>query len=207
MQLLLGGLLLAGQLSLPVTAAAQPVIPFYELVDTAAQRLATADPVAAFKWINGGPITDPRRADQVLDAVGGRRDRPRNRPAVRAAVFTDQIAATEGIEYTRFGQWKFDGSTAPTTAPDLSESRARDRRIQQDDGRGDCAALEFAAQRRLRAGSVGCDGRGGDDTPTRRPVPAGADVGDPVVLPTYLSSRDIRRSASTLPPVWQVGQY
>jgi chorismate mutase len=39
-------------------------------VDTAAQRLATADPVAAFKWINGGPITDPQLADQVLDAVG-----------------------------------------------------------------------------------------------------------------------------------------
>ena len=39
-------------------------------------------------------------------------------------IFTDQIAATEGIEYTRFGQWKFDTSTAPTTAPDLSDSRA-----------------------------------------------------------------------------------
>ena len=38
-------------------------------------------------------------------------------------VFTDQINATEGIEYTRFGQWKFDPPTAPTTAPDLSDSR------------------------------------------------------------------------------------
>jgi hypothetical protein len=25
--------------------------------------------------------------------------------------------------------------------------------------------------------------------------------------PSYFSKRDIRRSASTLPPVWQVGQY
>ncbi len=41
-----------------------------------------------------------------------------------ATVFTDQIDATEGIEFTRFGQWKFDPSTAPTTAPDLSESRS-----------------------------------------------------------------------------------
>ena len=31
---------------------------------------------------------------------------------------------SEAIEFTRFGQWKFDTSTAPTTAPDLSDSRA-----------------------------------------------------------------------------------
>ncbi len=151
--LAISGLLLAGQLSLSGTAAAQPVIPFYGLVDTAAQRLATADPVAAFKWINGGPITDPPRADQVLDAVSAdAAARGIDQQYVRA-VFTDQIAATEGIEYTRFGQWKFDGSTAPAAAPDLSESRAADRWIQQEAGRGDCAALEFAAQRRVRAGS------------------------------------------------------
>ena len=52
----------------------------------------------------------------------------------------------------------------------------------------------------------------GDGRRRRRPsarsaVPAGAVVGDPVLLPDYLSSRDIRRSASTLPPVWHVGQY
>jgi chorismate mutase len=39
-------------------------------------------------------------------------------------IFTDQIAATEGVEYTLFGQWKFAPSTAPTTAPDLADSRA-----------------------------------------------------------------------------------
>jgi chorismate mutase len=38
-------------------------------------------------------------------------------------VFTDQINATEGIEYARFGQWKFDPPAAPTTAPDLADSR------------------------------------------------------------------------------------
>jgi chorismate mutase len=38
-------------------------------------------------------------------------------------VFTDQINATEGIEYMRFAQWKFDPTLAPATGPDLSESR------------------------------------------------------------------------------------
>ena len=110
--LLVGAALLAGQIGLAPAAAAQPFYPFYELVDTAAQRLATADPVAAAKWINGGPLTDTARANQVLDSVAA-------------------DASAHGIdpEYVR---------TVFT---------------------------------------------------------------DPLVLPTYLSSRDIRRSASTLPPV------
>jgi chorismate mutase len=123
--LLAAGTLLAGLLSFPAPAGAQPVIPFYRLVDVAAQRLATADPVAAYKWINGGPITDATRADQVLDAVAAdAANRGIDQQYVRD-VFADQIGATEGIEYTRFGQWKFDGSTAPTAAPDLSASRAQ----------------------------------------------------------------------------------
>jgi chorismate mutase len=117
------GLLLAGLLG-PAVAEAQPVLPFYRLVDTAAQRLATADPVAASKWLSGGPITDHQRADQVLDAVAADATGRGIDPQYVRAVFTDQINATEGIEYTRFGQWKFDTASAPTTAPDLSQSRA-----------------------------------------------------------------------------------
>ena len=109
----------------PATPPLQPVIPFYRLVDTAAQRLATADPVAASKWISGGPITDTARANQVLDVWPPTRPHEGIEPGYVRAVFTDQIAATEGIEYTRFGQWKFDEATAPTTAPDLSESRTQ----------------------------------------------------------------------------------
>jgi chorismate mutase len=118
------GSLLVGLLGLTASAHAEPVSPLYRLVDTAAQRLATADPVAAFKWINGGPITDPQRADQVLDAVGSDATAHGIDQKYVRMVFTDQIDATEGIEYTRFGRWKFDPSTAPTTAPDLSDSRS-----------------------------------------------------------------------------------
>jgi chorismate mutase len=122
--MLMAGSLLVGPLGVPAAANAEPAAPLYRLVDTAAQRLATANPVAASKWINGGPITDEARANQVLDAVGADASAHRVDPAYVRTVFTDQIAATEGLEYSLFGQWKFDPSAAPTTAPDLSASRS-----------------------------------------------------------------------------------
>ncbi len=121
--LLTAALLLVGPFALIATADAEPVSPLYRLVDTAAQRLATADPVAAFKWINGGDITDPQRVDQVMDAVGSDAAAHGIDPQYVATVFTDQINATEAIEFTRFAQWKFDPSIVPTTAPDLADSR------------------------------------------------------------------------------------
>jgi chorismate mutase len=122
--LLAVAVVLATQLT-PATAHAQPANPLYTLVDSAAQRLATADPVAAAKWVNDGPITDPQRADQVLDSVGADAGAHGVDPQYVRTVFTDQIAATEGIQYIRFGQWKFDPTTAPATAPDLAQSRAQ----------------------------------------------------------------------------------
>lgn len=106
-------------------AAGQPASPLYRLVDTASQRLATADAVAAAKWVNGGSITDRQRADAVLDAVAADASARGIDQGYVRAIFTDQIAATEGVEYTRFGQWKFDPATAPNTAPDLSVSRSQ----------------------------------------------------------------------------------
>jgi chorismate mutase len=119
-------LLLVSQLMMPATAGAQPpFLPFQQLVDAAAQRLATADPVAATKWINGGSITDRARADQVLDSAAADATAHGIDQAYVRSVFTAQIAANEGVQYTRFGQWKFDPNTAPTSAPDLTESRTQ----------------------------------------------------------------------------------
>ena len=120
----MAGSLLTGLPGSPATAHAESASPLYRLVDTAAQRLATADPVAATKWLNGGPITDTQRADQVLAAVAADAAAHGTDSAYVRKAFTDQINATEGVEYTRFAQWKFDPSVAPTTAPDLSDSRA-----------------------------------------------------------------------------------
>jgi chorismate mutase len=107
----------------PIARADDPS-PLYRLVDTAAQRLRTADPVAAFKWVKGGPIDDPPRSRQVVDSVGVDATKQGIDPQPVRTIFADQVHATEGIEYTRFGQWKLDPAGAPTTAPDLSASRA-----------------------------------------------------------------------------------
>ena len=122
-------------------------------------------------------------------------------PQYVRAVFTDQIAATEGVEYTRFGQWKFDPATAPTTAPDLAESRT------QIDGFNKTLVDEIA----LHWNSLHSPGCGQDLSDAKAAV-AGDRRLDPLYQQAlssatqsycrnYLSSRDIRRSASTLPPV------
>lgn len=106
--------------------------PLAALVDAAAQRLQTADPVAATKWINGGPIEDPPRVEQVLTAVASDAMRRSVDTGYVRRVFTDQIDATTGIEYTRFGQWKLDPASAPGAAPDLAASRDAIDRLNAD---------------------------------------------------------------------------
>jgi chorismate mutase len=95
-----------------------------ELVDAAAQRLQTADPVAASKWTTGMPIDDPPRVQQVLAAVRTDATAQGVDPEYVAQVFNDQIDATEAVEYGRFAQWKLDPSSAPAAPPELSASRA-----------------------------------------------------------------------------------
>jgi chorismate mutase len=136
-----------GVLSMPLAHADDDAL--LRLVDTAAQRLQTADPVAAVKWIQGGSIEDPARVDQVLAAVGSQAQSAGVDPVFVQKVFTDQIHATEGIEYLRFSQWKVDPAAAPTTAPDLSESRTA------IDGFNHTMVTEIAAQEHVLHGP-GC---------------------------------------------------
>lgn len=98
--------------------------PLYDLVDASAQRLQTADAVAANKWLNGGPITDPARVKVVLDAVSKDAESRGVATDYVTTIFTNQINATEAIEYARFAGWKFDPAGAPTSAPDLASSRS-----------------------------------------------------------------------------------
>ncbi|AKS35485.1 chorismate mutase [Mycolicibacterium goodii] len=130
-------------------AHADDASPLYRLVDIAVQRLQTADPVSASKWVNGGSIEDGARANQVLDAVAAdARKRGLDETFVRRA-FEHQIHATEGVEYTRFAQWKFDPAHAPTSAPDLAAPRAA------IDGFNREMVAEMAAQRGVLQGG-GC---------------------------------------------------
>lgn len=124
----------------PGTAWAAGDEPLYELIDAAAERLQTADPVAATKWLNGGSITDPARVQQVLAAVSADAESAGVPTGYVTTVFTDQINATEAIQYSRFSWWKLDPAAAPAAAPDLSSSRAL------IDGLNDRMVAEIAEQ-------------------------------------------------------------
>jgi len=50
-------------------AGADVTSPLQALVDAAARRLQTADPVAASNFRTGGQVADPQREQQVIDAV------------------------------------------------------------------------------------------------------------------------------------------
>src|SRR3954468_5593600 len=88
----------------PVTAQAHgdDPNPLLELADAATQRLQTADPVAQTKWINGGSIEDPPRVEQVLKAVSADATAKGVDPDYVEQIFTDQVHATEAVEYSRF---------------------------------------------------------------------------------------------------------
>lgn len=125
-ELVVGALVAFASLTLLTGApvSADPTGELHDLIDAVAQRLQVADPVAANKWLTGGPITDPPRAQQILESVAAEAQSDGVSADYVRHIFTDQINATEAIQYTRFAHWKFDGSTAPTTAPDLSASRS-----------------------------------------------------------------------------------
>lgn len=99
---------------------ANPLLP---LVDAAAQRLQTADPVAAYKFRTGGAIDDPQREEQVIDAVTAAATGQGIDAAYVRDVFRNQIDATVSLEHSRFAQWKLDPGAVPSGAPDLAASR------------------------------------------------------------------------------------
>jgi len=105
-------------------ALAQDTDPLLPLVDASAQRLQTAEAVAAYKWVNAIEIEDRGREQQVLDSVADDASAKRIDPAYVTKVFRSQIDATTAVQYSRFADWKFDPSTAPVTAQDLGSSRA-----------------------------------------------------------------------------------
>ncbi|MGD1209105.1 chorismate mutase [Mycobacterium seoulense] len=94
------------------------------LVDAAAQRLQIAEPVAAFKWTTHGAVEDQGRAQLELAKMAAQASVQQIDADYVTRLFADQISATEGIEYSRFAQWKLDPGSAPTESADLSASRS-----------------------------------------------------------------------------------
>lgn len=106
-----------------VPAAAANSGPLTRLIDEAAQRLLTADPVAASKYLTGGAIDDPAREQQVIDSVTASASAKHIDADFVRDAFRNQIDATDSLEHSRFAAWKIDPGSAPKSAPDLSTTR------------------------------------------------------------------------------------
>ena len=108
----------------PPWARAEGSGPLTALVDSLAERLTIAEPVAAYKWSAHAAIEDPARVEEELSALREDAASAHVDPDYVARVFTDQIAATEAIEYRRFADWKLDPAAVPPAPADLAASRA-----------------------------------------------------------------------------------
>lgn len=101
----------------------------HSVVELAAERLATADLVAAAKWGTDSPIDDPAREQQVLDNVAAQAAQLGADPDEIRVIFRDQIEANKTVQRGLFQRWTDHPDQAPTTKPDLSVVRAQINRI------------------------------------------------------------------------------
>ncbi|MEU1269225.1 chorismate mutase [Streptomyces sp. NPDC005799] len=123
----------AALLALPSTATAAPTSsPLLPVVSLAAERVATADLVAAAKWGTDSPIDDPAREQQVLDTAAAQAQRIGADPDEIRRVFRDQIEANKIVQRALYARWTAHPDQAPTTKPDLNVVRQTINRINTD---------------------------------------------------------------------------
>ncbi|MBM7171774.1 chorismate mutase [Streptomyces sp. G44] len=125
-----------------VTAASPgPYARLHPLADLSARRLATADLVAAAKYgTGGGPVDDPAREKQVLDAVARAAREAGADPRATVRIFRDQIDANKAVQRELFRRWDADPSEAPRERPDLAEVREEIDRVNAELVRGIAAS-------------------------------------------------------------------
>ncbi|MGA4837981.1 gamma subclass chorismate mutase AroQ [Streptomyces sp. G45] len=97
-----------------------------------AERLATADLVAAAKYGTGAPIDDPARERQVLDTVARLAREAGGDPEATVRIFRDQIEANKVVQRALHRAWDADPSSAPTERPDLGKVREVINRVNGD---------------------------------------------------------------------------
>ena len=110
-------------------AAAPSLSALHPVVELAAERLATADLVAAAKWGTDSPIDDPAREQQVLDNVAAQAQQLGADPDEIRVIFRDQIEANKIVQRGLFQRWTDHPDEAPTTKPDLSVVRQEINRV------------------------------------------------------------------------------
>jgi chorismate mutase len=101
------------------------------LISLVSQRLALAEPVAHWKWVNQRPIDDAPREAALLADVAKRAHTAGIDPEFARAFFQDQIDANKEIQHALFEQWrKLHPPEGP--APDLNtRTRAQLDRLTQ----------------------------------------------------------------------------
>ncbi|MFE5535441.1 chorismate mutase [Streptomyces sp. NPDC056492] len=86
----------------------------------AAERVMTADSVAAAKWGTTQPIDDPSREKTVLDSAASQAAKLGIDPATVQRIFQDQIAANKDVQRALYAQWQEHPAERPTRRPDLA---------------------------------------------------------------------------------------
>ncbi|GKQ36846.1 chorismate mutase [Streptomyces sp. A012304] len=128
----------AALLTAPGTATAAPrpagisASALHPVAALSAERLATADLVAAAKWGTDSPIDDPAREQQVLDTVAALAEQAGADPDEVREVFRDQIEANKIVQRGLFRRWTAHPDQAPTSRPDLAVVRQTINRINTD---------------------------------------------------------------------------
>lgn len=119
----------SGAADIHTTAYAPVPTALHPVAELAAERLATADLVAAAKWGTDSPIDDPAREQQVLDSVAAQAQQAGADPDEVRVIFRDQIEANKLVQRALFQRWTDHPDQAPTTRPDLSVVRQEINRV------------------------------------------------------------------------------
>jgi chorismate mutase len=118
-----------GAADIRTTASVPDPTALHPIAELAAERLATADLVAAAKWGTDSPIDDPAREQQVLDSAAAQAVLLGADPDEVRVIFRDQIEANKLVQRALFQRWTDHPEQAPTTRPDLSVVRQEINRI------------------------------------------------------------------------------
>ncbi|MFF3908501.1 chorismate mutase [Streptomyces sp. NPDC001848] len=120
----------AAPLPAPAAVSVRPsASALHPVAELSAERLATADLVAAAKWGTDSPIDDPAREQQVLDSVAAQAQQLGADPDEVRRIFRDQIEANKIVQRGLFQRWTDHPDQAPTTRPDLAVVRQEINRI------------------------------------------------------------------------------
>ncbi len=138
------------------TVAAQDPNPLLPLVELAAQGLQEADEMAVARWVEGLGVKDEAGYQQMLqEVVQYAKDQGYGDvdPAYVERIISDQLNASEGVQYMNFANWEIDPAAAPTKGRPFPAVRNTMRETSNELAKG---VLDSAAARSTqRAQCVG----------------------------------------------------